>query len=323
MRTASELIRATRPYAHEVRWRSWWHFWSTLATLVGFLGLTSLEVPWWWRLLGSVLAGLTMVRMFIIYHDHQHGTILRNSVLADVLLKAYGVLLLTPPSIWRRAHHYHHSHNGRLHATGIGSFPVMTTWAFARASRWRRFEYALSRHPLTVLAGYVTVFLYGWCVYPLLVRPRQHADSALALLVHVILVTALAVFAPALLLWTLLLPFWVAMALGSYLFYAQHNFPEARFQEGGAWDHGAAALAGSSYIPMNPVLRWFTGNIGYHHVHHLNARIPFYRLPEAMAGLEELQAPGVTTLSPVGVYRCLRLKLWDSDRQCLVTFAGH
>src|SRR5439155_7141085 len=106
-------------------------------------------------------------------------------------------------------------------------------------------------------------------------------------------------------------------ALGSYLFYAQHNFPGARFQEGDAWDYTAAALTGSSYIAMNPVLRWFTGNIGYHHVHHLNAGIPFYRLPEAMAQMEELQSPGVTTLSPLGVYRCLRLKLWDPEGQRL------
>ncbi len=109
---------------------------------------------------------------------------------------------------------------------------------------------------------------------------------------------------------------------GVVLFYAQHNFPGARYQEGGGWDYAAAALAGSSYIPMNPVLCWLTGNIGYHHVHHLNARIPFYRLPEAMARVEELRSPRVTTLTPRGVYRCLRLKLWDPDRQCLVGFAG-
>jgi omega-6 fatty acid desaturase (delta-12 desaturase) len=319
----SELVRATKPFTNEVRWRSWWHFWSTLVVLVGLLIITSLQIPWWWRILGGVLAGLTMVRMFIIYHDHQHGTILRGSVLANVLLSAYGVLLLTPPSVWRHAHIYHHSHNGRLEATGIGSFPVMTTWAFARASRWRRFVYALSRHPLTILAGYVTIFLYGMCLFPLLRRPREHADAALALLLHAILLSTLASFAPALLLWTLLLPLGVATALGSYLFYAQHNFPGARFQQSDSWDHAAAALAGSSYIPMNPVLRWFTGDIGYHHVHHLNPRIPFYRLAEAMAGLHALQSPAVTTLSPLGVYRCLRLKLWDPDRQCLVNFTGH
>jgi omega-6 fatty acid desaturase (delta-12 desaturase) len=322
MRRGNELIRATQPFARELRWRSWWHFWSTLAALVGLLCLSCLEVRWGCRFPVSVLAGLTMVRMFTIYHDYQHGTILRGSALANVLLGAYGLLLLTPPSIWRRTHQYHHSHNGRVQAAGIGSFDVMTTRDFARAPVWRRLAYGLSRHPLTILAGYVTVFLYGMCLRPLLLRTRQHGDAALALLVHAALIAALATFAPALLLWTLLLPMCVATALGSYLFYAQHNFPDARFQEGGAWDCAAAALAGSSYIPMNPVLRWFTGNIGYHHVHHLNARIPFYRLPEAMAGLEELQSPGVTTLSLSGVYHCLRLKLWDADRGHLVNFAG-
>jgi len=120
MRTASELIQATKPFAREVRWRSWWHLWSTLAVLAGLLGIASLGVPWWWRLPVSVLAGLTMVRLFTIYHDHQHGTILRRSALADLLLRAYGLLLLTPPNIWRRTHHYHHSHNGRLQAAGVG-----------------------------------------------------------------------------------------------------------------------------------------------------------------------------------------------------------
>ena len=322
MRTASELVRATKPFAREVRWLSWWHFWSTLVALAGLLALACLDVPWWGRLPVSILAGLTMVRMFVIYHDYQHGTILGNSRLAAVVLAVYGLLLLAPRSIWRHTHNHHHRHNGRLHATGIGSFPLMTTQAFARAGRLRRFGYVLSRHPLTILAGYATIFLYGMCLYPLWFRPRQHADAALALLLHAALVTVLAAVAPALLLWTLLLPLGVATALGSYLFYAQHNFPGARFQEGCDGDYAATALAGSSYIPMNPALRWFTGNIGYHHVHHLNARIPFYRLPEAMAGLEELQSPGVTTLSPLGVYRCLRLKLWDPERQRLVNFAG-
>jgi omega-6 fatty acid desaturase (delta-12 desaturase) len=193
----SELIRATKPFACEVPWRSWWHFWSTLAALVGLLGLSCLEVHWACRLPVSVLAGLTMVRMFTIYHDYQHGTILRGSALANALLGAYGLLLLTPPSIWRRTHQHHHSHNGRVQAAGIGSFLVMTTRDFARAPWWRRFAYALSRHPLTILAGYLTVFLYGMWLHPFVLRPWQHADAALALLVHAALVAALAAFARA------------------------------------------------------------------------------------------------------------------------------
>src|SRR5436305_11422938 len=100
MRTANELVRATQPFAREGRWRSWWHLWSTLAVLVGLLGLAAVNAPWWCRLPAGVAAGLTLVRMFTIYHDHQHGTILRRSVLADVLLGAFGILVLTPPSIW-------------------------------------------------------------------------------------------------------------------------------------------------------------------------------------------------------------------------------
>ena len=140
MRTASELVRATRPFAREVRRASWWHCWSTLAALAVLLGLSCREASWWWHLPVSVLAGLVMVRLFTIYHDYQHGAILRDSALARVLLGACGLLLLTPPSIWRRSHQHHHSHNGRLQATGLGSFRLMTTRAFARASggsAWR------------------------------------------------------------------------------------------------------------------------------------------------------------------------------------------
>jgi hypothetical protein len=107
------------------------------------------------------------------------------------------------------------------------------------------------------------------------------------------------------------------------LFYAQHNFPGARFPNRAGWDYVAAALDSSSYLRMNPVMHWLTGNIGYHHVHHLNARIPFYRLPEAMAGIEELQSPGTTSLHPCDIYRCLRLKLWDPERERLVSFQEH
>jgi acyl-lipid omega-6 desaturase (Delta-12 desaturase) len=322
MRTAVELMRVTKPFAREVRWRSWWHFWSTLAVVSGLLALTCLDLSWMFRLPASILAGLTMVRVFVIYHDHQHGTILRGSLLANVLLGVCGLLLLTPRSIWRHSHNYHHHRNAQLQATGIGTFPVMTAQAFASASRGRRLAYALSRHPMTILAGYLTIFLYGMCLYPVLLRPRKHADSALALLLHVALVCVFATFMPGLLLWTLMLPLVLACALGSYLFYAQHNFPDARFQDGTAVNFVNAALTSSSYVPMNQALRWFTGNIGYHHVHHLNARIPFYRLPEAMAHLEELQSPGRTSLSPMGIYRCLRLKLWDPVQQRMVSFAG-
>jgi omega-6 fatty acid desaturase (delta-12 desaturase) len=120
------------------------------------------------------------------------------------------------------------------------------------------------------------------------------------------------------LLLTMLVPFFIAMAIGSYLFYAQHNFPDVSFSDNAGWTYEKAALTSSSYMQMNGVMAWFTANIGYHHVHHLNSRIPFYRLPEVMKALPEMQEVKTTSLHPVDIWRCLRLKVWDVDQQRMV-----
>jgi omega-6 fatty acid desaturase (delta-12 desaturase) len=122
---------------------------------------------------------------------------------------------------------------------------------------------------------------------------------------------------PALFL-TMIIPHFIACAIGSYLFYAQHNFPGVTFSDNAGWTYEKAALESSSFMKMGPLMRWFTANIGYHHIHHLNARIPFYRLPEATAGIPELQDPKVTSLNPVEIFRCLRLKVWDVETQQMV-----
>jgi omega-6 fatty acid desaturase (delta-12 desaturase) len=153
-------------------------------------------------------------------------------------------------------------------------------------------------------------------------NPRKHADAALAFVLHAALVAALAYYDAATLVLAVMLPFAIAMALGSYLFYAQHNFPDVKLCDEADWSYVHAALHSSSFIRMGRLMRWFTGNIGYHHVHHLNARIPFYRLPEAMAGIAELQSPGATSLECRDVLACLRLKLWDRRKNRLVSFQG-
>jgi omega-6 fatty acid desaturase (delta-12 desaturase) len=104
------------------------------------------------------------------------------------------------------------------------------------------------------------------------------------------------------------------------LFYAQHNFPDCRLYHREEWSHARAAMSSSSFIKMNGLMHWFTGNVGFHHIHHLNAKIPFYRLPEAMANMPELRSPGTTSLHPTDVWSCLRLNLWDPTKQRLVTF---
>jgi omega-6 fatty acid desaturase (delta-12 desaturase) len=323
MAKAVELVKATRQFAQEQRGRSWWHFWSTLAVLGGLTSVACLDLHWLLRVPCSILAGLVLVRMFIIYHDFQHGTILQGSRPADVFMFVFGLLTLNPPSVWRHTHNHHHRTNAQVPGPGIGTFPVMTTQEYARASRWQRFHYALSRHPLTLLMGYFTVFLYSLTIRSFLTHPREHFDSGLSLLLVLGVVASLILFAPlAVLLLGFVVPMLVGGALGAYLFYAQHNFPDVQYQNPEEWDYVFASLKSSSYMTMNPVLHWFTGNIGYHHVHHLNAHIPFYRLPEAMAALEPLQSPGTTSLTPWGIYRCLRLKLWDPEQRRMVNFQG-
>jgi len=119
-------------------------------------------------------------------------------------------------------------------------------------------------------------------------------------------------------LFCIFIPFFIASCIGAYLFYAQHNFPAVRFSCNDEWKYELAAMESSSYIPMHPIFAWFFANIGYHHIHHLNSRIPFYRLPEAMKHIPELQKARTTYLSFKDIKDCLKLKVWDQDSKQMV-----
>jgi omega-6 fatty acid desaturase (delta-12 desaturase) len=318
MRGSKEILLATRPFAREERWRSWWHLSSTLVVLLVLIAFGTADVAWWIRLPGSVLAGLVLVRMFVLYHDQQHGAILRGSRTANFTMSLFGLAILNPPSVWKRSHDHHHHNNSKSFGLNAGSYPLLTTDLFLAASRRERFQYLASRHPLTIAAGYLTAFLFGMCVLPLLMNPRRHWDAGLSLLLHCGIAVWIAFGGIADLMLAVVLPSAIGSALGAYLFFAQHNFPGARLRTGADWDYTFAALRSSSYIRMGPMMRWFTGNIGYHHIHHVNAQIPFYRLPEAMQAIEEFQSPVTTSLHPRNIMACLRLKVWDPVRDELV-----
>ena len=232
--------------------------------------------------------------------------------LAKAIFHVYGVLVLTPPRVWRETHNYHHAHTAKIVGSHVGSFPVLTVQMWRALGGKERIAYRIARHPMTIALGYFGIFLYGMCISPFLRKPRKNWDSALALVLHVALVVAVAVLAdPLTALFALVLPVFVACALGGYLFYAQHNFEGTQIQPQHEWSYTRAALESSSYMELGPVMSWVTGNIGYHHIHHLNPSIPFYRLPEAMAHVPELQRARQTTLAPGDIARCFRLKLWD------------
>jgi omega-6 fatty acid desaturase (delta-12 desaturase) len=197
----------------------------------------------------------------------------------------------------------------------------MTTEMWRSESRTKRLAYRIIRHPLTILFAYLTVFFFSVTLLSLLRRPSRYWDSGLALLAHGSVVATLWIFAGFdAAFFGVLLPMIMAGALGGYLFYVQHSFPGMRILPDEEWTAYRAALASSSYLRVGPVLRWFTGNIGFHHVHHLNSLIPFYRLPQAMAAIPELQDPNVTTLNPRDVVASFRANLWDDTTGRMVRY---
>jgi omega-6 fatty acid desaturase (delta-12 desaturase) len=319
MRTGTALIRATKPYARDHAGLSWWYFLSTVLLWLATLGGTLWNLHPVINLACSVLNGLISMRLFVIYHDQQHHAILPHSRLAEVLMRGVGILLLSPSSIWRSSHNHHHNHNSKLRSAHIGSFPIMTKEQYAKSPRSKRLTYLFMRHPLTILFSYPIIFVYGMCLNPFLSDPKEHFDCLIALVLHAAIGTSLFLLGgwPDLIL-TQTLPGFITFAIGGYLFYAQHNFPGVSFTDNAGWAYEKAALESSSYMKTGPIMAWFTANIGYHHIHHLNARIPFYRLPEVLKAMPELQTPKTTSLAPLEIVRCLRLKVWDAEAQRMV-----
>lgn len=321
MRTGKELINASKEFTGEDRKRSWLELWLTISLSIVCFGLLLIsEIPLVFRLVISFVCSLFYVRMFVIYHDYQHNAILQRSSTASFIMKAIGIYLLAPQTIWKRSHDYHHNNNSKLTISGIGSYPTVSVSRYAGLSTRDRAIYLVNRHPLTVILGYFTLFIYWLNLKSFVQSPAKHLDSLFALILHfaiaTLIITTLGV-TTFFVSW--FIPFFLAFGIGSYLFYCQHNFPGAKFRENHDWKYDQAALESTSFMVMNPVMHWFTGNIGFHHVHHLNSRIPFYRLPEVMDKMPELQGVRTTSWSPIAVYNCFRLKLWDPENERMIT----
>jgi omega-6 fatty acid desaturase (delta-12 desaturase) len=323
VKPVESLYPRTKAYARDNSWKSWWCILTTAFFLVTALTGTLPGLPLALRITCSGLAGLLMVRLFVIYHDHQHRAILPKSRLAEILMRVVGICLLCPSSTWRHSHDHHHAHNSKLRESNLGSYPVMTRERYQKSSPLARFKYLFLRHPITLLCGYLTVFLFNMTLRPIFESPRKHYDCLLAFVLHLALGATLVLLSGwGTLALTLLVPFTIASALGAYLFYAQHNFPSVTLMDEEGWTYEGAALESSSHLKTNPIIAWFTANIGYHHIHHLNHRIPFYRLPEIYRDIPELRRAKTTTLHPRDILRCLRLKVWCVETQRVVGVRG-
>jgi acyl-lipid omega-6 desaturase (Delta-12 desaturase) len=317
-----QLLIDSREFAIENRIRSWLELSVTLFAFVIVIACGILCTNPAFRIASSIILGLLYVRVFALYHDYMHSTIFRGSKVAGLILKSFGLFLLTPPSVWKRTHDHHHHHNSKLFGAYIGSFPIWTVKNYFEASKFRRLEYRFSRSCWLMLSGYLFVFLVGMCIAPFFNRPSKHYDCCIALAIHVSVGIAVAYWLGVSgFVMLFAIPLLIATAVGSYLFYVQHNFPGAHLEDED-WTYAHAAIKSSSYLKLGPVLNWFTANIGFHHVHHLNSKIPFYRLPEAHRSLTMLQEATSTTLSLTDVRSALRLKLWDESAERLVGFSA-
>src|SRR5687768_15900102 len=180
-REGRALIEATKPFAVENARDSWRHLLTVIAVLAAGIAAAALA-PWWpVRLAASVVAGLTIVRLFIVYHDHMHGSLLKESKLASAILSVYGVLVMAPPKVWRETHNYHHAHTAQIVGSHIGSYAVVTVEMWKKMKPADRLKYRIVRHPLTILFGYVPIFMIGMCINSLRKSVTKYWDSAAAL----------------------------------------------------------------------------------------------------------------------------------------------
>ena len=320
MLEGKELILATRPFAKEVRGKSWLYTLTTFGLLLLTIAGSFLPFHIGIRITCSILQALLLARMFVIYHDYMHKTILQKSFVANLIFTLLGNYMLTPKGIWKRSHDYHHKHNSKLYTSSVGSFPIVTTAKFNSMSKGERFGSLFVRHPLTIMGGYLFAFSWGMSLLSLLRSPKKHWDSAVALIFHFGLITFLVFnFGWLTAILTVIAPNAIALGFGSYLFYVQHNFPGVTYEEKEGWTYIGAAFNSTSLLRMSRVMQWFTANIGYHHVHHVNARIPFYRLVEAYDAFPEFQNPKSTTMGLRDVLACMRLKVWDPKLQKMLT----
>lgn len=313
-------LEIVRPFTHEDIARSWRLTLTTLALVMGCLYFTFSQWPLPVRMVASVLMGLMMMRVFVIYHDYEHDAILRHSRIAKILMSVVSIMFLRPPAEWRRSHDFHHRHNARLSTADVGSFPLKTTEQWASMTPSQRFGYKVVRSPLVIVFAYVTCFVLeavkklfapGWSL---------RIQSALVLALHASLLVICARAGWDVFLLSMIVPYLMACCVGVYMFYVQHNFEGALFKSEEEWDFGFAAMKSSSCLDCGPVAHWFSANIGYHHIHHLNHRIPFYRLPEAMEALSKVYKPTFVKLTPREIQRALKLKLWDAKNQQMVGY---
>lgn len=280
----------------------------------------SLAVSVWLMLPLAIFAAGFLVRIFIIFHDCGHGSFFKSHIANRVVGFIAGMLTLTPYYHWRWEHATHHGTSGDLARRGSGDVWMLTVEEYLKSSRWRRFAYRLARNPF-ILFGVAPLYLFviGQRFPSATAQPRERRSvhwMNLAILAMAVTLSLLIGVREYLLIQLSVTA--LASAAGVWLFYVQHQFEDVYWERGDDWNYTAAALSGSSFYKLPKVLQWFSGNIGFHHIHHLSPRIPNYNLQRCHdADPVFQQVKPITMLSSL---KSLTYRLWDEPRKKLVGY---
>jgi acyl-lipid omega-6 desaturase (Delta-12 desaturase) len=303
--------------------RSLWQVVNTLAPYLAFwvLMVLSLRVSYWLTLLLAVPAAGFMIRTFILFHDCGHGSFFESQRANDTLGIITGILTFTPYYSWRHAHAVHHATVADLDRRGVGDVWTLTVKEYQALSGWKKLVYRVTRNPLIMFTiGSSAVFIIGhrFAKRGDARRERMSVLWTNLVLLGIIILFSFTIGLKAFILVQLPILFF-GTSVGVWLFYVQHQFEGTYWARHSQWDYLTAALKGSSFYKLPRVLQWFTGNIGFHHIHHVSPRIPNYLL-ENCHNAHPLfrQVKPLTLLSSL---KSLRLRLWDEDTQKLVGFA--
>jgi acyl-lipid omega-6 desaturase (Delta-12 desaturase) len=303
-------------------WRARWQLLNSFVpyALLWFAMDRALAVSYWLMVPIALLAAGFLVRIFIIFHDCGHASFFKSKRANNLTGVIAGLLNLTPYRHWRWQHALHHGTAGNLDRRGSGDIWTLTVQEYLQCTRWKRFAYRLARNPIVLFLMaplYVFVVHHRFAVSTAPKRERESVRLTNWALLGITLVMSALIGLKAL----LLIQFTVSVfagALGLWLFYVQHQFEGAYWARTEDWNYAAAALQGSSFYKLPRILQWFTGNIGFHHIHHLSPRIPNYHLQ-----LCHEADPFFETIKPVTLFASLKslsFRLWDEKRNVFVGF---